>query len=406
MLARERARESLRRAAPALRAMAVADDGLSATQIVLKARAGLRKSWGRVLAKVARRRGLPEPIVAAILDCLIEPPAGAVDTRRALWYVVRRDRLAWRDYLTLAHQLCRRCVHPRNFPSFVSDFGPSGGRLHNLLHCSYANTTVHDEGGGQNECLPCPVVLHLAEPASCESSAHQSVALTSFPWKPHGHGPKKCGGGAGAPAFCGAAAAQVVLDAVDARAADPLADWVVGCVLVQPGLAVWVVGERLTTLPLTFTLHRVKPVAYGQIFGQTFAKYTEPDGLAAAWRRHWSASGDAGAPTPDKAGAWRAIAAAVKADPHTCSTTLHGQLGPAEQARRQGRGAVLRARRLRLWLPTTHQTFAFARYKPIPVRAGRSARTRHRQRLLGQHDEFAFVLGSPPVAPDFRLYAY
>ena len=127
---------------------------------------------------------------------------------------------------------------------------------------------------------------------------------------------------------------------------------------------------------------------------------------AAAWRRHWSASGDAGAPTPDKAEAWRAIAAAVKADPHTCSTTLHGQLGPAELSRRPGCAATLRARRLRLWLPTTHQTFAFARYKPMPVRAGRSAPTRHRQRLLGQHDEFAFVLGSPPVAPNFRLYAY
>lgn len=388
MLAISQAKLELRREARALRLLSIFDDEHTLSELAVLSRRRLRRLWNRLLsnARAAPIAPIPSPAMEAILDYLVDRPTAAVSARKLLWLAIRRDRLIKTDYMALAHQQCRGSTGARfaaGAPYLLSR--PSLAHLrsmhvHNLLLCRYANAS----DTMMRSCRCCPVAMHCAEPRGFDSAGHQAIALASFPWK---HQQTEELGG-----FDAEEAAQAVAAKVAARGPDGLAESLVGCVLVQPEMAVWVVGRKLTATPPTFSLRRINPSAYGVVFGPKFAGM-EVNELAAAWQQHWSPAGEGGAPE------FHGVALRALETPGSCSATLHAKLGPAYTKPHQ----PMPCRSLKFWLPNTDQEFVFARYEHVPVRCKRTGRIAHKQRLRPKNAELSFVFGTPPVASPFSV---
>ena len=395
MLAISQAKLDLRREAKALRLLTIFDDGHTLSELAILSRRRLRRLWSRLLstARAAAIMPIPSPAMETILDCLVARPTAAVSARKLLWLGIRRDRLTKKDYVALAYQLCMGSTGPRfaaSAPYLLS--WPSLAHVHsvhNLLLCRYANASDDEGGAMMRSCRCCPVVMHCAEPRSFDSAGDQAIALASFPWK---HQTEQLGG------FDAEAAAQAVVDAVADREPDGLAESLVGCVLVQPEMAVWVVGRKLTATPPTFSLRRIKPSAYGVVFGPKFAGM-QVDELAAAWQQHWSPAGEGGVPK------FRGVALRALETPGSCSATLHAKLGPAiyDQKKKNQRGGDMPRRSLKFWLPNTNQEFVFARFEHVAVRCRRTGQITQKQRLRPKNKELRFVFGTPPVASRFAV---
>lgn len=382
MLAISQTKLELRREAKALRLLGIFDDGHTLLEVAVLSRRRLRRLWRRLLsaARAAAIAPIPSPAMEVILDCLVARPTAAVSARKLLWLAIRRDRLTKTDYMALAHQQCRDGIRFLGAMYAAAPYHQLHLQQHNLLLCRYANAS--DEDTKMRSC--CPVAMHCAEPQRFfDSAGHQAIALASFPWK---HQTEQLGG------FDAEEAAQAVAAVVAAREPDGLAESLVGCVLVQPKMAVWVVCRKLTATPPTFSLRRIKPSAYSVVFGPKFAGMAV-DELAAAWQQHWSPAGEGGVP------GFHGVALRALETPGSCSATLHAKLGPAIYD--DPRGGDMPCRSLKFWLPNTDQEFVFARFEHVPVRCRRTGQITQKQRLRPKNAELRFVFGTPPVVSRF-----